>query len=287
MPRHGKRRKGIRLSKFLDPEDSVLSIATKSGELITVSGSTKASEVLSIMLNKGIRSVPVAEKATGRLLGIINTTDMLDFLGAGPRNRVYQKSRSRELDAPVSSIMEKDVHTLDMRASIGLALRTMRKWGVGALPITDKGRLAGIITERDILDRIKGRIGIRVEDVMRRKPFFVREEYPIYDVAKILVHGPYRRLPVVKDGILTGIVTPHDILKYLNRGKKLRWLKRERVQIRKAMNENAIFCKNYQKLHDAVSIMHRRRVGGLPVVRGNEMDIVGIITEKDVIDLLE
>ena len=57
---------------------------------------------------------------------------------------------------------------------------------------------------------------------MRKKPFFVREDYPIFDVAKIMVRGPYRRLPVVKDGILTGIVTPYDILKYLNARAKLR-----------------------------------------------------------------
>jgi len=101
-----------------------------------------------------------------------------------------------------------------------------------------------------------------------------------------MVHGPYRRLPVVKDGILVGVVTPYDILKYLNKGKRLRGLPNDHTPIWKVMNPNVIYAKRRSRLQAAVETMKKRRVGGLPVVEGDEMDIVGIVTERDVIDIL-
>jgi len=122
---------------------------------------------------------------------------------------------------------------------------------------------------------------------MRKKPFFVKERFPVFDVARIMVHGPYRRLPVVKDGILVGIVTPYDMLKYLNKRRGLRNLRSDRSPVMRVMNPNVLYAKADKGLHDAIDIMLKRHVGGLPVVEGDEMDIVGIITERDVIDLLE
>ncbi len=211
---------------------------------------------------------------------------MLDFLGAGERHSAYQKIRGGGLDAPVSKIMETWVHALDRKATIVKAIVSMRRQNFGGLPVLHRKKLAGFVTERDIVNRITGRTGLRVRDVMRPKPFFARDSYPLIDVAKMMVHGPYRRLPVVRDGILVGIVTPYDLLNYLNRNKRLRGLRRNKTPVRKAMNPNIIYTKPENKLHNAIETMQRHGVGGLPVVEGDEMDIVGIITERDVINLL-
>jgi CBS domain-containing protein len=273
------------MSKYIKPETPVHEIATMGDSLVFCDNKARAADVLSIMLNKGIRRVPVVEKVTGNFSGIITTTDMLDFLGAGDRHRLFLK-KSVGLDVPASSIMETQVHTVDMDQDFSTAISIIRNQNVGGVPVTNKGKLVGFVSEMDVLRRIRGRIGMRVEDIMRRKPFFVKERFPVIDVAKIMVHGPYRRLPVVKEGILVGVVTPYDILKYLNKGKRLRGLPTDHTPVWKVMNHNVIYTKRRSKLQDAVDTMQKRRVGGLPVVEGDEMDIIGIVTERDVIDIL-
>jgi len=281
-----KRTKHIKLGKYLKPETPVHEIATAEKGLVFCGTDARAADVLSIMLNRGTRRVPVIDSDTGRPVGMISTTDMLDFLGAGDRHALFSK-RKVGLDVRADKIMKTGIRTIDLNQDVSTAIGVMRSHNVGGLPLTKKGKLAGFVSERDIIKRIKGRVGIRTRDVMRKKPFFVKERFPVFDVARIMVHGPYRRLPVVKDGILVGIVTPYDILKYLNKRRGLRDLRSDRSPIMRAMNPNVLYAKAGNRLHDAIDIMLKRHVGGLPVVEGDEMDIVGIITERDIIDLLE
>lgn len=275
----------IRLSRYMNPGASVASIATAAQHVTSCSGSAKASEILSMMLNAGFRRIPVVERTTGYFRGIITTADMLDFLGAGPKHEHYRKKVAM-LDAPAIKIMETWVQSMDRKQSIARAIQSMRKQNVDVLPILHMKRFEGMVTERDILKNISGKLGIKVGDVMKRKPFFVQDWYPVFDVAKMLVHGPYRRLPVVKDGIVMGIATPLDILKHLNNNKMLRGLREETAPIRDAMNNQVVYAKPEERLDRVIERMSKNNVGGLPVVQGDEMDILGIITMRDVIDLL-
>jgi predicted transcriptional regulator len=276
----------IKISKFIKPETPVHEIATIGDGLVFCDSGARAADVLSLMLHKGIRRVPVVDKASGILKGIISTTDMIDFLGAGDMHELFRKKKVG-LDIKAAGLMKTDAHSVDKDQDISTAVSLIRNHKVGGLPVTSKGKLVGFISEIDIIRRINGRLGIKVSDVMRSKPFFVKERFPVIDVAKIMVHGPYRRLPVVKDGILVGVVTPFDILKSLNKRRMLRGLQTDHTPIWKVMNPNVLYTKPKSSLTDAIGIMQRRHVGGLPVVKGDEMDICGIITERDVIDLLE
>lgn len=274
----------IKLERHIKPETPIHKIATINERIISCGIDSRASDVLSIMLNKGMRRIPVIDK-TKRFAGMISTTDMLDFLGAGDRFRLF-KNKNVGLDVRADKIMKTDIRTLDLNQDISTAIGIMHNHGVGGLPITHMGKLFGFISESDIMKHIKGKLGIKVEDIMRRKPFFIKERFPVIDVAKIIVHGPYRRLPVIKDGILLGIVTPYDILKYANKKKGLRGMDTDMTPIWKVMNPNVIYTKPRAGLHDAIDTMLKHHIGGLPVVEGDEMDIVGIITERDVIDYL-
>jgi len=282
MKAHNKR---IRMSKYIKPGALVKDMATMGENLVFCDENARTADVLSIMLNKGIRRVPVSAGSTGNFSGIISTTDMLDFLGAGERHSTFLKKKVG-LDVKAGAIMHSDVRTVDRNQDVSTAIAIMLNNNVGGLPVTDKGKLVGMISESDIVRRIKGRVGFRVEEIMRRKPFFVKERYPVIDVARIIVHGPYRRLPVVKEGILVGIVTPSDILKYLNKRKGLRELAKDKSPIMRAMNPNTVYTKPKSRVHEAIETMIKRHIGGLPVVECDEMDIVGILTENDIIKLL-
>jgi CBS domain-containing protein len=277
--------KRMKMDRFIKPQTPVSEIATMGDNIHSIDQNVRVAELLSTMLNRGIRRLPVIDKTDGSLKGIISTTDILDFLGAGPRHKIFLKKKVG-LDVPIGDIMAANVYTVDMDQDISTAIGLFRNHDVGGLPVSSKGKCVGFLSESDIVKQITGSVKVKVEEVMTRKPFFIRDEYPVFDVSKIIVHGPYRRLPVVSKGILTGMVTPYDILKYLNTEKKLRSLRQNKSPIKKLMNPNVIYTKSRNWLHEAIATMHKRHVGGLPVVGGDEMDIVGIITERDVIDLL-
>ena len=285
--RKASKRKGIPIYKYINPDSSVMEIATKGDLLITIEPRATVADLLSLMIHKGVRRVPVVNESTKNFFGLVSTTDMLNFLGAGPKASIFRKAGENGLETPVEKIMEKNVLTLQSSDTISEAINLMRSHDIGGLPIISGKKISGFISERDIVRKIKGRLGFRVQDVMINKPFFIKPDYPLIDVAKLIVHGPYRRLPVAKDGILLGMVTPFDILKHLNKKRKLRDISKERTKIMVAMNPNTIYTKPRQKLCKALEIMTRHRIGGMPVVSGDEMDIIGILTERDIIDILK
>ncbi len=62
MVHETKRIRCIKLRRYVNPNASVMEIATKAEKVVSVPANAKASEVLSVMLNRGLRSIPVVEK---------------------------------------------------------------------------------------------------------------------------------------------------------------------------------------------------------------------------------
>lgn len=112
-------------------------------------------------------------------------------------------SESRSEDR-VSSILTRDVSTIDATETLRTALSKMLKEDVGSLPVMKKGNVVGIITERDIT-RIfaeKGETGpleTNVESVMSTPTIAIESETPILDALEIMVGNRIRRLPVTKN----------------------------------------------------------------------------------------
>src|SRR5262245_7088927 len=85
--------------------------------------------------------------------------------------------------------------------------------------------------------------------------------------------GRFRRLPVVSDGKLVGIVTERDL-----RGHRGHL---EHTKINGAMTENPVTVIPATTLEEAAQILLERRIGGLPVVANGRL--VGIITASDIL----
>jgi CBS domain-containing protein len=89
----------------------------------------------------------------------------------------------------------------------------MKEWNVGAIPIVDEERLVGMITDRDIVVRgvaEKHPGSTKVEDIMSEKMVTVSPDSSSKDAAKLMADHQIRRLPVVEDGKLIGIVSLGD-----------------------------------------------------------------------------
>jgi CBS domain-containing protein len=127
-------------------------------------------------------------------------------------------------------------------------------------------------------------MGIKVHEAMVERPIFVQKGYSVYDVAKMMCRGGFRRLPVVEDNILLGIVTPTDILLHLRRDFTKNKLVSGRTRVEEIMKKEPFTINADADLFSAVSIMKSCKVGGLPVVEDDEL--IGIITERDIVDAL-
>ena len=120
----------------------------------------------------------------------------------------------------VSEIMTKSVvHTVDVNSSVQEAAATMKDVGTGCLVVIEKSRLTGIITERDIVQRVvavkKLAREVRVADVMSKPVLTVGPEALIEDAAKIMMQNKIRRLVVAEGVRILGIVTVTDFAKMM------------------------------------------------------------------------
>lgn len=120
----------------------------------------------------------------------------------------------------LSEIMTKSVvHTVDVNSSVQEAAATMKDVGTGCLVVIEKSRLTGIITERDIVQRVvavkKLAREVRVADVMSKPVLTVGPEALIEDAAKIMMQNKIRRLVVAEGVRILGIVTVTDFAKMM------------------------------------------------------------------------
>jgi CBS domain-containing protein len=267
---------GIRLSKFVKDDVRLYDISSKNPVTCRTSQSLKA--VLPSFAQK-YRRLPVLDSG-GALKGILSATDILRVLGGWGRFR--KKSPRERAGVKVSGMMSKDLLTLDVDKSLPDVLSFFREHRFGSYPVTRKRELVGIVSEWDVVRQIRGKTGIRVLDVMVKKPLVADEKYSIHDVAKILCMGGFRRLPVVKKGILIGIVTPRDILRYLHENKAVQKLEKQNGPVRDVMEKNVVSVGRYEDVFEAVQIMVSKKIGGITVTEDQEL--LGIITERDIVD---
>ncbi|MCE5335740.1 MAG: CBS and ACT domain-containing protein [Desulfobacteraceae bacterium] len=115
----------------------------------------------------------------------------------------------------VSHWMSTDLITIKKEASIQEALALMKQESIRHLPVVDsEKKLLGWVTDADLRGVLIASMleELTLEDVMIRKPFTVHPEMPLEEAARILLDRRVGGLPIVKDGILVGIITVVDIL---------------------------------------------------------------------------
>jgi predicted transcriptional regulator len=271
--------RGLHARRFFDTEKPIMSIASK--DLVLVSDSSTIATVTEIMLHR-FRRIPVVSQGM-RLAGIVGITDVLDFLGGGEKFNLYN-SRTFGMKMPVRHIKTDRVHTIDAGSSILKALEMFRYSGKGAFPVIEGGVLKGMISESDIVNRIAAPVDVRVSDIMTHRPIVAKKDYSVWDAAKMMCRGGFRRLPVTDDGIVIGVVAPYDILSYLARGERVTKRKLEALDVRDVMNEAVIAIGPEATVSGALDLMRSKHVGGLPVTEDHEL--VGIITERDILNAL-
>jgi len=118
----------------------------------------------------------------------------------------------------VRDVMQRDVLGIGAEASIREAMETLVAHHISGMPVVDRqGQLVGIISEFQLLEavylpEIKQR---RVCDLMTKDVLTVSESMLLSDLTNMMLLHGIRRLPVVSEGKVVGIVARRDVIRYV------------------------------------------------------------------------
>lgn len=129
----------------------------------------------------------------------------------------------------VKEVMVKEIATLDVNDELSLANDIMRLGRIRHLPVVDGGRLAGIISERDLfrssLAQALGYGGqasrdlmktMRIKDIMVKEVTTISPDAKLCEAVRLMMNKKIGCLPVVEGDHLVGLITETDImLQYL------------------------------------------------------------------------
>jgi len=129
----------------------------------------------------------------------------------------------------VKNWMSKNVVTIDANDAMQDAMRVLKEHGIRMLPVMKKGKLVGIVTDRDlkkasasdattleIHELLYLLTKIKVNDIMTRDPIAVPPDYTVEETAQVLLDSKISGAPVVDDyGQVVGIITQTDLFRVL------------------------------------------------------------------------
>jgi len=272
-------------SRASDKEGEIMEIAQRN--VITTYPTTPVKDVSGLMSKHDFRRIPVTDPGTGRLEGMALAMDILDFLGGGEKYNIilneYGGNFLSAINCHIRRIMFENYSFLDRQASFDDVVEIILKKHHSAIPVVDnENKLAGIVTERDILPTAEN-LGISVGDVMHDDIITSSRGMMISDVSKIMVRGRKRRLPVIENDRLIGIVTVFDVLRFLGRGEFKGTIAEDvlSTRVEDIMTADIKSVSSEQDVSDVLNLIDETGIGGFPVVENNEL--IGIITITDII----
>lgn len=282
-----------------DREGDIMAIATR--DVVSIPPSKSIKDTAKVMMEHEFRRLPITDPGSGKLLGIVTVMDILDFLGGGKKYNIiqnkYEDNFLAAINEPVKEIMSRGLITLSSKASIGETIETMLSNQLGAIPLVDgDGKLAGIVTERDIALSLAGVAGKEtVQDYMSTKVFTTTQGTPLESACKIMVRNGLRRIPIVGGEAdiskaakkVLGIITSTDIIRYFNAKDLFDNLSSNDASkvldttIADIMVKDAVTIGPNLKIGELCEIFAEKNIGGVPVVKDDV--VIGIITERDIL----
>jgi len=119
----------------------------------------------------------------------------------------------------VKEVMNRNVKTVRPEDTVKLAAQIMNENRLGALVVVSgSGEVVGILTERDILVNVvatgKSADNVSVKDVMTPNIITISPDKTLEEAANIMTENKIKKLPVVENGSLVGMVTATDLIAY-------------------------------------------------------------------------
>jgi CBS domain-containing protein len=120
----------------------------------------------------------------------------------------------------IESMMNRDVVVIRSQDPVVEAARAMRDHGLGALVVIEKGKMVGLFSERDLMNRVvaegKDPATVPVGEVCTHNPVTAKSTASVQDCYRLLKEHRFRHLPICgEDGEPVGIVSSRDFLRSL------------------------------------------------------------------------
>ena len=120
------------------------------------------------------------------------------------------------LNLPVQTNMRSLPPTASLDDPVSVVVNKMVGENIGAVIIVDENKPVGILTEKDILDKVvnlkKDLSLTKTRDVMSEPILSIEADHPVKEALDLMRRNNIRRLPVTKDGVMVGIVTERRLL---------------------------------------------------------------------------
>jgi CBS domain-containing protein len=116
--------------------------------------------------------------------------------------------------AMVDRHMSRDLLTVEAGLPVVTVAQRMAERNVGAVLVLEDGRLAGIMTERDLMRAVARGLGegTVVSECMTTDPDTIAPDDTIEHAAVMMIHGGYRHLPVVDGDEVVGVLSIRDLV---------------------------------------------------------------------------
>ncbi len=139
---------------------------------------------------------------------------------ADEQDQAPRTMSAETFELPLENIGLSAPLTLDISATIGEAVSLMQSKKIGSVLLTEKSKLKGIITERDILLKVIGVIpdyqNICVSQIMTSDPISLRRGDMVAYVLNNMHVGGYRHVPIINDdGRPIGIISIKDVVSFI------------------------------------------------------------------------
>jgi len=174
-----------------------------SSPVESISPDLSVFEASKIMKAKHIKRLPILEE--GRLVGIVTQTDLVRILTA------------YGIWSDVAEIMVRDVAGIQSKATVAEAMEVMTSRNISCIVVLKADEAVGILTERDLLKRVvalqKNPTDVKTEEAMSSPVISVPPGCSVFSTSRIMEKMSIRRLVVMEDKRLCGIVTQTDIFR--------------------------------------------------------------------------
>jgi len=178
------------------------------------------------MEQQGVRHLCVT--ADKEIVGLISIRDLVRYF-------VYAESGPiRELDnvyRPLSVLMQTSIEMIDSGASVRQAAQQMASKKVGALLVQQDGEWKGIVTERDLVQKVlseeKNVEELTVKRVMNHPLIDIDINRTIHDASDIMAEKWIRHLPVTENHKIVGILSVRDLIRMIAVRDRPRFLRQK------------------------------------------------------------
>ncbi|WP_143406799.1 CBS domain-containing protein [Methanonatronarchaeum thermophilum] len=280
-------------TRLPDQKSEIVRIAGK--DVVTIPRTITIIGAAKTMTNYGFRRLPVTNPGNSKLEGILTSMDIVRFMGGGESFKLIKNGHYGNflsaINESVSEIMVNEVISVSEKGNLKEAVKKMMESGIGGIPIVDsEGRVKGIITERDIvslISKVDIVTGMKVKDIMSENVITISPDSSIIDLTTTMVDEGFRRVPIIEDGILVGIVTATDVLRYLGNGGVFEKLVTGdikevlEVPVTEIMVSDIETGNSNDALTDIAKTMSQENIGSIPILDNSSLK--GIVTEHDLV----